>query len=67
MGNIHRNSLEKYVPVDLNHAPYESAKRRNPPQTSLPSDEGSVDLGLVTSKQHKQLSDRSRKGKNKVD
>ena len=67
VGNIHRNSVEVYVPHDLNHAPYESAKRRNAPQTSLTPDGDSVDLGLVTAKQHKQLSDRSRKGKKNVD
>ena len=36
------------------------------PQTSLPSDDGSLDLGMVTKTQHKMLSDRSRKGKKRA-
>jgi len=66
-GSVHRDSVKEYVPHDTNHAPYESAKRRNAPQTSLAPNGDSVDLGLVTKQQHRMLSDRSRKGKKKAD
>lgn len=66
-GSVHRNTVTEYVPHDHNHAPYESAKRRNVPQASVPPSGGPIDLGQVTAKQHKMLSDRSRKGKKKVD
>ena len=65
--SVHRDSVKEYIPHDTNHAPYESAKRRNAPQTSSPSGDGNFDLGQVTAKQHKMLTDRSRKGKKKVD
>lgn len=65
--SVHRDSVRGYVPHDTNHAPYESAKARRAPQASVPSGEGPIDLGSVTAKQHRMLSDRSRKGKKKVD
>ena len=64
--SVHRDSVREYVPHDTNHAPYESAKRRNAPQASAPPSGGPIDLGKVTAKQHKMLADRSRKGKKKV-
>ena len=65
--SVHRDSVKEYVAHDTNHAPYESAKARRAPQASVPFGEGPIDLGQVTAKQHKMLSDRSRKGKKKVD
>lgn len=65
--SVHRDSVREYVAHDTNHAPYESAKARRAPQASVPSSEGPIDLGQVTAKQHRLLSDRSRKGKKKVD
>ena len=66
-GSVHRNTVTEYVPHDHNHAPYESAKARRAPQTSLAPDGDSVDLGLVTKQQHKMLTDKSRQGKKRVD
>ena len=65
--SVHRDSVRQYVPHDTNHAPYESAKRRNTPQTSPPPNGGDFDLGQVNSKQHRMLSQRARKGRKKVD
>ena len=71
---VHRDMVKEYVQHDTNHAPYESAKRRNAPQVSAPHNRtsgelrsgGSIDLGAVTKAQHKQLTDKSRKGKRKA-
>lgn len=60
---VHRDTVKEYVAHDTNHAPYESAKRRNAPQVSAPPEVGPIDLGQVTKAQHKQLTDKSRKGK----
>ena len=63
---VHRDTVREYKAHDTNHAPYESAKRRNASQISAPPEVGSIDLGLVTARQHKQLTDKSRKGKRKA-
>ncbi len=65
-GNVHRSSVKEYVPHDTSHEPYTTAHRPESPQVSSTPVGDSLDLGQVTAKQHKQLSDRSRKGKKKV-
>ena len=64
---LHRTSVETYEQASTDHEPFTTAHRPNPaPQVSAPPEVGSIDLGAVTKAQHKQLTDKSRKGKRKA-
>ena len=60
-GNVHRSSVQEYVPHDTNHEPYTTA-HRPPVEPQTPT--SPVDLGGLRKNQESMISDRQKK-KNK--